>query len=136
LADKNQLALLNNVYTYGYLNEDMSNEIISQCDIGIGSLGLHRNNIREGSPLKVRHYLALGLGVIIGYVDTDVDCDYDFILCIENEQDNVKKNITRINNFIQNYKVPKRKVANFALRYIDYRKKEQRRIKYLESFLS
>jgi glycosyltransferase involved in cell wall biosynthesis len=136
LADKNQLVLSNNIYTYGYLAEEVSNEIISQCDVGIGSLALHRKNMKEGSPLKVRHYLALGLGVIIGYIDTDVNCEYDFILCIENEQDNVQKNIKRIYNFIQNYKTPPKKVANFALKYIDHRKKEQKRIQYLESFLS
>jgi len=60
----------NNIFYHGYLNDECYMEIIGKCHICIGTLALHRKNMREACPLKVREYLALGFPIIIGYDDT------------------------------------------------------------------
>jgi hypothetical protein len=47
-------------------------KLIDQCDIGVGSLALYRNNMKEACTLKVREYWARGLPFIIGYDDSDL----------------------------------------------------------------
>ncbi|EIJ2704988.1 hypothetical protein LIR74_005010, partial [Escherichia coli] len=56
-----------NVYYHGYLDADKYKKILKKCDICIGSLGLHRINMKEACPLKVREYLAYGYPIILGY---------------------------------------------------------------------
>jgi len=53
---------------------------LSSMDIGISSLAMERNNLKEGSPLKTREYLAAGLPVIAGYRDTAITANSDFFL--------------------------------------------------------
>jgi len=59
-----------NIYWHGYLSQDEYSKILSSTHICIGSLALHRNNMREACPLKVREYLAYGFPIIIGYDET------------------------------------------------------------------
>jgi len=59
-----------NIFYYGYLNQAQYLDVLSSCDICIGSLAMFRNKLTEASPLKVREYLAYGYPTIIGYNDT------------------------------------------------------------------
>jgi glycosyltransferase involved in cell wall biosynthesis len=47
-------------------------ELVDRCHIGVGSLALFRNNMKEACTLKVREYWARGLPFVIGYDDTDL----------------------------------------------------------------
>lgn len=53
-------SLPQNIKTHGYLDKKQLYELYKKIDVGIGSLALHRNNMHEASPLKVREYLAFG----------------------------------------------------------------------------
>ncbi len=64
-------------------------EILARADAGIGPLAMHRAGVNEGSPLKVREYLAHGLPVIIAHEDTDLSDDDWFVLRLPNEEGNV-----------------------------------------------
>lgn len=55
---------------HGRLSEASYFQILETCDLGLGSLALDRQNMREGSTLKVREYLAVGLPVYSGQPDT------------------------------------------------------------------
>lgn len=59
-----------NVFYYGYLTTEKYKAVLEKCSICIGTLGLHRKNMFEACPLKVREYLAYGYPVILGYQDT------------------------------------------------------------------
>ncbi|WP_165840044.1 glycosyltransferase family protein [Motiliproteus coralliicola] len=63
---------LNNVHYHGYLKSDKYMKLLENCHICIGSLALFRNGMDEGSPLKVREYIALGFPVVVGYEDTSI----------------------------------------------------------------
>ena len=69
------------MHLHGYLSAGEYRRIIAGADAAISSLGLHRIGLEEASPLKSRECLALGLPLVLAYVDTDLhDLDADFLL--------------------------------------------------------
>lgn len=90
-----------NVTVYGMLAAPDYDPILASCDVGIGTLALHRKNGSEASPLKVREYLLAGLPVIVGYDDTDfLGEDPWYILKIPNSECNVRDDLERIRSFV------------------------------------
>lgn len=125
----------NNVIQYGFMSYDEYLPIMKMCDVGIGTLALHRNNMMEASPLKVREYLRSGLPIIIGYVDSDfVDDRYKFILKLPNTEANVIENINEIRDFIMNSKNVKIRKEEVDIIFND--KKEVKRLEFFESILN
>lgn len=59
-----------NVIFYGFMHIDDYSEVAKRCSIGIGTLALHRKQMHEACPLKVREYLAAGIPVVLPYIDT------------------------------------------------------------------
>lgn len=133
IAEQNHLEFSKNIIAHGHLNEDDANEIISKCDIGIGTLSLYKKKLKEASPLKVRHYMAMGLGVIVGYKDTDLDPNLEFVLELENSADNIKNNIDKIKEFIDTYTVNKSDVVSFSKKKLNYKQKEIVRIEFIKN---
>ena len=56
--------LKNRVLIYGQLHGDELDAMYNIADIGVGSLGVHRKNVRKTNTLKVLEYIAKGLPVI------------------------------------------------------------------------
>lgn len=125
--------ILPNMHTYGYLNEEQYVDILARCDVAIGSLSMYRVGLGEGSPLKVREYLAYGLPVIIGYSDTDFLFDVPFLLGLPNTPDNVTENILNIESFVQSW-LGKR-VPREAIAHLDARRKEELRLDFFKRIL-
>jgi hypothetical protein len=48
--------------------------------IGIGSLAMHRNNLKYGATLKAREYMARGIPFIISYIDEDIAEGFPLVL--------------------------------------------------------
>ena len=99
MQDIAHLSPSENIIAHGYC-ENYQN-IAKQCHIAIGTLALHRNNMNEACPLKVREYIDAGFPVIIGYTDTAfIGKNYDFILQLENKENNINEdNIKNIYKF-------------------------------------
>lgn len=57
------------VFQHGVMELKDYRNIMAGCDFGIGSLAMDRQNLTEGSTLKVREMLALGLPVYSGHKD-------------------------------------------------------------------
>lgn len=53
--------------------------IFNQAHLAVGALGLHRQNLKYGSTLKVREYMARGVPIVISHIDEDIA--QDFPLC-------------------------------------------------------
>lgn len=49
---------------------DRLTQTLMDYDLGIGTLSLHRKNMQEACPLKVRDYWRLGMPCVLGYTDT------------------------------------------------------------------
>lgn len=74
-----------------------------QYDVGIGSLGFHRKNLFEASPLKSRTYYSNGLPVIGSYIDSDLldENSINFYLRFQPDESNI--DINKIIEFVRNY---------------------------------
>ena len=53
-----------NIVYHGEMSRDDYSPILKSCDCGIGSLGLYRLGIKNGTPLKHREYLEFNLPVL------------------------------------------------------------------------
>jgi len=125
-----------NVIAHGYQNHLYLENLIKECDIGIASLALHRNNMNEASPLKSREYLAYGLPIIIGYQDTDIPDDFPYALNIGNYINNVIDNIQNITQFINSFqKISPTEIIKKSQHYLDYKEKEKIRLNFIQKIL-
>jgi glycosyltransferase involved in cell wall biosynthesis len=119
-----------NVVAHGRLRPSEVSTVLGRCDIGIGTLGLHRKSMDETSPLKVREYLSYGLPTIIGNRDTDfLQTDPWFLLEIPNTEDNVEQATGRIREFVA--AVKGRRVARVEIANLDLRAKEIQRLAFI-----
>ncbi|WP_435337490.1 hypothetical protein [Acinetobacter sp. LH3_13] len=66
------------IIIHGALSKFEYLKIVSKCDVGLGSLAMYRQNLKEGSTLKVREMLAMGLPVFSGHKDVAFNEDFAF----------------------------------------------------------
>lgn len=119
-----------NVLFHGLLAVKEYQSIMSQADVGIGTLALHRKGMHEASPLKVREYLAYGMPTIIGYQDTDFPQPVSYLLQLPNTEDNVATHVQDIQQFVdssRNTRVPREEILHLDTRY-----KEQKRLEFFK----
>lgn len=69
---------------YGLLPENEYRPILECCDFGIASLALERKGLSEGSTLKIREMLALGLPIYSGHRDVALKDGLDFVKVVRN----------------------------------------------------
>ena len=100
---------------YGVLDFEDYQKILSTCDVGLGSLAMYRANVKEGSTLKVREMLGMGLPVYSGHIDTAIPKNFPFYL-------NGKIKIEEILKFARDLAPCSRnEIRNRSLQYIDKR---------------
>jgi len=81
------LDIENRVFWFGYRHGVELQSLLNASDIGTGSFALHRNGMYEAQPLKVRHYLGVGLPTIIGYKDTLLDQETPGVFYAQSPED-------------------------------------------------
>lgn len=118
-----------NVRWHGPLDHSSALQIMASADIGIGTLALHRKGLNEACALKLREYLALGLPVIYGNEDADVDAIPELTLRIPNAETNVTTDIRRIESFVNASRG--RRVPRSALGHLDNEVKEGHRLDFM-----
>jgi len=119
-----------NVTLHGPLHGGDAVAVMARAHVAIGTLAMHRKGMDEGSPLKTRQYLALGLPVIIAYEDTDFPDGAPFLLRLPNVEDNVLPHLHRIDKFVSGWSG--RRVDRSAVRCIDSLEKERRRVAFFQ----
>lgn len=119
-----------NMIFHGKLTRAEYEPLMHQADVAIGSLALYRKKMGEASPLKVREYLAYGLPVINGYLDTDFPEEVHFILQIPNEPKNTIKASEAIEKFVQSWRG--RRVDRSQIEHLDTVVKEAERLRYMK----
>jgi glycosyltransferase involved in cell wall biosynthesis len=121
-----------NMHPHGIRSRAEFEPILAACDLAFGTLALHRKNMREACPLKVREYLGYGVPVVIGYEDTDLrGVDDWWLLRLPNAEDNVAAHVGKIAAFLESVRrrrVPRELVAD----RIGSEAKERRRLEFLE----
>jgi glycosyltransferase involved in cell wall biosynthesis len=116
----NNYQLLDNVIFIPFKNTNDLNYYFSQSHLAVGSLGLHRKNLKIASELKAREYVAFGIPFIANGIDMDflisnnfryeISLDENYI-CIANLIDNIHKGkLILPNRFI---------IREYAVEYLD-----------------
>ena len=73
-------SLEDNVIFFGNKTGEELDVLIDKADIGIGSLGMHRIGLKQGSTLKVKEYFSRGLPFIYSYDEKLIADDYKYAL--------------------------------------------------------
>ncbi len=80
---KNALAPAANIHFCGFLSGPALTRMFDSCHIAIGSLGLHRNRMNQGSSLKVREYCSRGIPFIVSNKDPDFPDNFEYCLHVD-----------------------------------------------------
>jgi glycosyltransferase involved in cell wall biosynthesis len=124
-----------NVQFHGFLDHTGVMEVLMKTDVACGSLALHRKNMQEASPLKVREAAAYGIPVLLGHQDTDLSKLTDeCILQIPNTEDNVEAHVEQIRSFAYNM-MGKRLNRDALANLIDQGPKEEARLAFFEGII-
>jgi hypothetical protein len=124
-----------NVACHGFLQSNEYKKIFTTCDAAIGTLALHRKDMEEASPLKVREYLIHGLPVIIGYRDSDLsNRQYDFVCQIPNTENNILEYSEHVYTFAY-HMMGKRVDRNLIAPLIDQSLKEKKRLEFFAQII-
>lgn len=87
------------IHFHGFLSGRPLADMFDSCHIAIGSLGIHRNRMKEAASLKVREYCSRGIPFILA--NKDPDFPDDFAYCLHLEPTDTPVNIEEIISFTQ-----------------------------------
>lgn len=124
------------VQFYGYKVGLELDKLLAQMNLGIGTLTLYRNNMKEACSLKTREYTARGLPFVIAYLDPDlqeVDNNNRFFIEFENNQSMI--DMERIIQFAD--QVSKNKemsiyMRKYAMKHMDWSAKMVKYSEFIE----
>jgi hypothetical protein len=123
-----------NLIVHGKMKDKEYLSILEKCDIAIASLALYRKNMYEGSSLKLREYLALGLPCVSGHGDIDFPVSVDYILEIPNSPGAIRDHIEEIKLFLMNWKG--KRVDRSSISRLDIKIKEKQRLKFFQDSIN
>ncbi len=75
-----------------FLGAKYDNELYQEycnADIAVGSLGMHRIKVLNGSTLKIKEYCSYGLPFILGYKERMIDSSFKYALSVKATDDPV-----------------------------------------------
>lgn len=128
-----------NVVVHGYLANYEAQKIIKNMDVGISTLALHRKDMQEACPLKVRQYLAHGLPVISASDDPDIQSKQNFYLQLPNTEKNVSSRLVEIHDFIKRVTGDsdiRLSARQYAEKHLSVSKKEAERLQFFEKVMT
>ena len=101
-------------------------EIFDNSHIAISTLGIHRKNLKYGSTLKVREYMARGITFVISHIDEDIENSFPLYLKLSSNDNpiNMYDLIEFTREIYITYGISISSVMrNYALKKMDYKVK-------------
>lgn len=83
------------VISHGVLKTEEYTRLFERCVVGIGSLAMDRVGVADGSTLKVREMLAMGLPVFSGHLDAALPKNFDYYWASGGSVDQLLKFVER-----------------------------------------
>lgn len=80
-----EYGLTEKILFHGALYGAQLDEMIDTSDIGIGTLGLYRNNASNGATLKAREYMSRGLPFVFAGYDQAIGEDFPYVMRVSND---------------------------------------------------
>ncbi|GAI27325.1 unnamed protein product [marine sediment metagenome] len=129
----------NNVIFHGLKYGKELDKVFDEVHIAIGTLGIHRKNLKYGSTLKVREYMARGVPFVISYIDEDIEEEFPLFLKLQPDDNPV--NMDKVIEFAKRvYEKYGRAVPsimrNYALRKMDYKVKVNKLLNFVLNLLN
>jgi hypothetical protein len=127
-----------NVEFLGRLKGNELDRKLEGWDVGICSLALHRNQMKDACPLKSRLYMSRGLPMVYAYNDPDLDGSEVFALKISNSDHNIIENWNAIHRFalsVKQDRFMRGRAVQFAEKNLSLKAKETKRLKFLTQIL-
>ena len=76
------LAVTRSVHFHGFLGGSDLDKVFDRYHIAMGSLGIHRNGLKQASALKVREYCSRGIPFMISNDDPDFPATFPYSLSL------------------------------------------------------
>jgi hypothetical protein len=73
-----------NIVCHGHLDRSSYLDLLSASDVGFASFAMDRNSMIEGTTLKVRELLAMGIAVYSGHLDSACPPDFPYF-CMDSD---------------------------------------------------
>jgi glycosyltransferase involved in cell wall biosynthesis len=96
---KKSVAPAADIHFHGFLSGHPLDAMFDTCHIAIGSLGIHRNRMKEAASLKVREYCSRGIPFILSNKDPDFSDNFEY--CLHIEPTDTPVNVEEIISFTQ-----------------------------------
>ena len=90
------------VIFHGKMTGEPLTKMFEMAEIGCGSFGLYRNNLRFASVLKIREYMARGLPFLYAHDDPGLTGEYPW--CIQFPNDDTPIDMDRVDAFVSSLK--------------------------------
>jgi hypothetical protein len=122
-----------NATLHGELGPSCIAEVFSRCDVGLGTMALHRKGMDDACPLKVRDYLMHRMPVVIGYREAEEALNHaSFVLRLPNTEDNLVSNASRVRDFAEKWRNLR---VEDDLSFMSRSAIEARRLRFLAQFV-
>ena len=128
------LDLEQKVVFHGFKSGKELDEVFDNMHIAIGTLGLHRQNLKYASTLKVREYMARGIPFVISYIDEDIVEEFPLALRLRSDDSPVdmEKIIKFTKRVYEKYGVAIPSIMrDYALEKMDYKVKVKRLLTFI-----
>jgi hypothetical protein len=66
------------IVLHGHVAAQACREVFAECHVGIGSLAIEREGLKEAATLKVREMLAFGIPIYSGHTDVSIPSSFPF----------------------------------------------------------
>lgn len=116
-----ELGLDSKVFFVGEQSGEQLYMSYCKADLALGSLGMHRINMINGSTLKVKEYCSYGIPFVYGYVEKALSEDFPYALQVPPTDENIDINkLLEFVNSLNNKTDVSEKMHAFALSKYDW----------------
>lgn len=121
------------VHILPWLRHEDVNEIIFCSDVGVSPLALEKKNMKEARSLKVRHYLALGLPVLLAGDDSKEIMNSSFVhRLIDTNESQIAEGLIRLTEA----DFPREEIISFAKLHLSWEATAFRTFNFLKQLIS
>lgn len=121
-----------NVILLGSVSSVMLDSLSKHVDVAFGTMALHRKGLNEASPLKLLHYIKLGLPVVFAHQFTNIPTAYQSsaFLQLQNNERNLVTQYREVVDFLRCTKANNIRSTDL-LKYVDSSVIEPSRLAFL-----
>ncbi|EYB68144.1 hypothetical protein DEIPH_ctg026orf0047 [Deinococcus phoenicis] len=117
-AEAGRLGVRDRLRLFPPLPQPQTADLVAAADLGLGPLGLDKKSMHEAQPIKVRFYLALGVPVLINYLDLSLPAGLPFV--VRRLSTDARELAAAVRGFFAVAPLPPGVVAAYAREHLDW----------------